>query len=328
MSGKVSGLLHRGLKTTPDLTAGNLQRDNVRNPVPDEYHRSTSRNGHSRQSQNQDGLLHIPGGGAARRPIETSNWDWDAPLEGAAPAESKSTGYYYEPQGELLHEQTKKQPGRNEFNIPHAVAGSGVQWPFAATPSPDSHKGDARLASQQQPFPSIPPLAGSKRKAPTDIDSGPNPKPSEPTTQKVRHSMSDSGEDHDSPAPAAEDKPPAQNTRSQAGAATRARRGTDLAGSREKAASSSASDAARPQGGAPRRALTDPAVPMTLPARKVFPIQIGDKLFRLSGASISSDGESIDPCTLSHTQLTIQEHPHISRISLKSSFRTTKALIT
>lgn len=30
--------------------------------------------------------------------------------------------------------------------------------------------------------------------------------------------------------------------------------------------------------------------PLPLPARKVFPIQIGDKLFRLSGASISSDG--------------------------------------
>lgn len=32
---------------------------------------------------------------------------------------------------------------------------------------------------------------------------------------------------------------------------------------------------------------------LPLPARKVFPIQIGDKLFRLSGASISSDGMSI-----------------------------------
>lgn len=30
-----------------------------------------------------------------------------------------------------------------------------------------------------------------------------------------------------------------------------------------------------------------------LPARKVFPIQIGSELFRLSGASISSDGESL-----------------------------------
>jgi hypothetical protein len=37
------------------------------------------------------------------------------------------------------------------------------------------------------------------------------------------------------------------------------------------------------------------AAPLVLPARKVFPIQIGDKLFRLSGASISSDGKSKTP---------------------------------
>jgi hypothetical protein len=36
---------------------------------------------------------------------------------------------------------------------------------------------------------------------------------------------------------------------------------------------------------------TAPTGSLVLPARKVFPIQIGDKLFRLSGASISSDGE-------------------------------------
>jgi hypothetical protein len=34
-----------------------------------------------------------------------------------------------------------------------------------------------------------------------------------------------------------------------------------------------------------------PPMQMVLPCRKVFPIQIGDKLFRLSGASISSDGK-------------------------------------
>ncbi|KAF2216189.1 hypothetical protein CERZMDRAFT_33612 [Cercospora zeae-maydis SCOH1-5] len=38
---------------------------------------------------------------------------------------------------------------------------------------------------------------------------------------------------------------------------------------------------------------TDPnKIPTLLPARKVFPIQIGDQLFRLSGASISSDAPS------------------------------------
>jgi len=45
------------------------------------------------------------------------------------------------------------------------------------------------------------------------------------------------------------------------------------------------------------------AAPMVLPARKVFPIQIGDKLFRLSGASISSDGKSI----LSRNPLSIRQ---------------------
>ena len=38
-------------------------------------------------------------------------------------------------------------------------------------------------------------------------------------------------------------------------------------------------------------------IPKVLPHEKVFPIQIGSKLFRLSGASISSDGKGIcTPC--------------------------------
>jgi hypothetical protein len=44
--------------------------------------------------------------------------------------------------------------------------------------------------------------------------------------------------------------------------------------------------------------------PLALPARKVFPIQIGDKLFRLSGASISSDGKCFQG--LDHSQLAMQ----------------------
>lgn len=35
-----------------------------------------------------------------------------------------------------------------------------------------------------------------------------------------------------------------------------------------------------------------------LPAGKVFPIQIGSDLFRMSGASISSDGQFIYSCYL------------------------------
>lgn len=36
--------------------------------------------------------------------------------------------------------------------------------------------------------------------------------------------------------------------------------------------------------------MRGPEIPHVLPHEKVFPIQIGSKLFRLSGASISSDG--------------------------------------
>src|ERR1700722_15131781 len=39
----------------------------------------------------------------------------------------------------------------------------------------------------------------------------------------------------------------------------------------------------------PRKLLPD--IPHILPHEKVFPIQIGSELFRLSGASISSDGQ-------------------------------------
>lgn len=42
----------------------------------------------------------------------------------------------------------------------------------------------------------------------------------------------------------------------------------------------------------PGRMNTD--IPRILPREKVFPIQIGNQLFRLSGASISSDGMSSD----------------------------------
>jgi hypothetical protein len=56
-----------------------------------------------------------------------------------------------------------------------------------------------------------------------------------------------------------------------------------------------------------------------LPAGKVFPIQIGSDLFRLSGASISSDGE----CPLLASSACLEadsvQHHHISRTTLASN---------
>lgn len=42
-------------------------------------------------------------------------------------------------------------------------------------------------------------------------------------------------------------------------------------------------------------------IPKILPHERVFPIQIGSELFRLSGASISSDGMWPFPCGLGET---------------------------
>ncbi len=47
---------------------------------------------------------------------------------------------------------------------------------------------------------------------------------------------------------------------------------------------------------APRKMNTD--IPHILPHEKVFPIQIGSELFRLSGASLSSDGMCLIPYPL------------------------------
>jgi hypothetical protein len=60
-----------------------------------------------------------------------------------------------------------------------------------------------------------------------------------------------------------------------------------------------------------------PSTPSILPSEKVFPIQIGSELFRLSGASISSDGQFIHLRLLRCCKLRILEHPHISLSFLK-----------
>ena len=66
---------------------------------------------------------------------------------------------------------------------------------------------------------------------------------------------------------------------------------------------------AKETGKAPGGGSRKPPVASILPPEKVFPIQIGSDLFRLSGASISSDGSyhSQSHCLL---RLRILEHPH------------------
>lgn len=236
-------------------------------------------------SQSHEGLLQIPSnGGAARRPIETTIWDWDTPLESVG----ESSSYYYEPQGELLHEQRESRIGRSEFTIPHAVStpssAAGAHWPFP-TSAVGSSSTDV-FAVPKRPSGVPPSIAGNKRKSVTDREGS-----KQPDQKRSSRVMSESGgEDPTSPT---DPRPPSQSTRSQTGPNTRLRSGTDTTESRPRLPMSDL-EGARPGSGSgqARRTLSEPTIPVILPARKVFPIQIGDKLFRLSGASISSDGES------------------------------------
>ncbi|KAI9863301.1 MAG: hypothetical protein M1813_003743 [Trichoglossum hirsutum] len=66
------------------------------------------------------------------------------------------------------------------------------------------------------------------------------------------------------------------------------------------------------------RAQSFPEIPKILPHEKVFPVQIGSELFRLSGASISSDGQSFSCFSFRllrwlhwDRELRMLEHPHI-----------------
>lgn len=236
-------------------------------------------------STGREDSLQVPDSGNSnsnRRPIETSIWDWDTPLDSVG----ESTSYYYEPQGELLQEQREQRSTRGEFNIPTVVPGSGMNWPFqGANGSIDSQD----FAVPRRPTGNIPAsLLGVKRKSASE--QSPNVS-SRADKRMSRTTMSDSGEDESSPT---DTQPPSHNTRSQSGPSARGRGATEASESRRGPQSIDIESLRPPFGGAilgtgPRR-MTDPGVPMVLPARKVFPIQIGDKLFRLSGASISSDG--------------------------------------
>lgn len=78
----------------------------------------------------------------------------------------------------------------------------------------------------------------------------------------------------------------------------------------------------------PRRIVESPGGVELLPAGKVFPIQIGSELFRLSGASITSDGKHALVFTLVRiSKLRLLEHPPTFRIFSANSYTTTAVVL-
>jgi hypothetical protein len=238
-------------------------------------------------------VVEVNDGGNHTVPGESSSWYWD-PLVALSPVANA-----YEPQGELLEEEAQAQHTvRNNFRfldqrlgIPHLLV-------------PQSRKAESRIhkqASETRDIQSLEDhsiselsrfraegLAARDRRERVD-ESGPIPATSEPISVGVPNLYWLSSRN--------------------------SRRGIEVAGAMTEASNSSNSapeepyDTAQPSG-APlpergvsgsvpsaqsdqkRRILEAPA-PSFLPAGKVFPVQIGSELFRLSGASISSDGNAM-----------------------------------
>lgn len=230
-------------------------------PAPEQRRTRNSKDTHSVPA-----YLEIP---TAAGGLENSVWNWETPLEDIGEAES----YYYEPQGELLQAVPKaKYTGRDELDpscdgvrqtqeLRHTLSSAVTNTPHADNST-----------DRRQPSTAPPTVAGVKRKSTSD--NSPAGAPSDPKERRVSFAMSETG---DESGPSTGPLAPTMGTRSQS-----ARSGTSATESRPTAGEA---------GTGRKRTATDPGATMALPARKVFPIQIGDKLFRLSGASISSDGE-------------------------------------
>lgn len=273
--------------------------------APDRSDSSRASGSGNESSASRDSLLQIPQHSPPSRLRENPRSDWDVPLDRFGDI----ANHYFEPQGELLHEQRDRRPITNEFSIPTAISSQASGLNSAGI-------GGFTVSSKPCALQSHP-LTGVKRKSGSDLDTTMGCERGLPPLKRQELDTSDMLAESSS------DKPPAQSTRSQSANAMRTRSGTDVTDSRPESVRQ-----AEDVSGGPRRGFTEPRLaPMMLPARKVFPIQIGDKLFKLSGASISSDGKhkpiQVDQIDL----LTYRKHRLTFPTSSKSSFDRMKALI-
>jgi hypothetical protein len=235
----------------------------------------------------------------------------------------------YEPQGELVQEYQGQVNPIGDFSIPHSVAaGEAAYQAFTQSQSATTTPNAAQSQSQLSPPPPHPPppaqpqqqqrpttQVGMKRKVDSEStstvpQSGGLGTENPPKRQNVsRHSSDASAASPVLPASADARTPSmartAAQTSTEAVPQPASRENTNTERRKEQ------SKGTGPQGrvidvSTPRRVSESPGGLDILPAGKVFPIQIGSELFRLSGASIASD-----------------EHPRTFHISSASNCITT-----
>ncbi|KAF2642162.1 hypothetical protein P280DRAFT_396963 [Massarina eburnea CBS 473.64] len=215
-------------------------------------------------------------------------WDWGNSIE--FPDYSSR----YEPQGELAQELHDPNIPADDFSIPLPVTIAETVYSPQPYPSAPPTIIQNPLSPPPKPprRPSIPTGMTAKRKAESEQ------RPAKrPNTSRTSSSASIA-----SPvvtaATASESHPPASMAASApAPAATETATQTGANTTAEAQRRKEPSKGTGPQGrvidvSRPRRVVESMAGQPILPAGKVFPIQIGSELFRLSGASISSDAPS------------------------------------
>jgi hypothetical protein len=268
-------------------------------------------------------------------PSAPMGWDWTNSID------FSEFAHHYEPQGELAQEL--QQPvTTNDFSIPLPIA--AVDSTFHA-----SHRAQVVTpvaANTQNPLspPPKPPQrpviqTGIKRKAESEPGSAVSQTTSAATealqnqSKRQNKSRQSSATSATSPVVAeptdGRQSPMAHTFTAQAAPEPAAQGNTELQRRKEQ------SKGTGPQGrvidvSKPRKVVECPGGPDMLPAGKVFPIQIGSELFRLSGASISSDGKHDRQISFAQVKkLRLLEHPRTFRISSANSYTTMAvALVT
>ncbi|KAF1844272.1 BTB/POZ domain-containing protein [Cucurbitaria berberidis CBS 394.84] len=276
--------------------------------------RDTSAPGASKnQAQTQDPSLQYPDFGAHPQhvapgpfgsfgfgPSAPLGWDWTNSVDF-----SEFTNQY-EPQGELAQELQNQIASSNDFSIPLPIIApepnyQQIQQTQSANAEPiGAHNPLSPPPRPPQQRPII--QTGMKRKADSEPGSAVSQNASiatENPTKRQNKSRQSSDASLTSPViTQANTRPPSTTPTAAATAATEPASQAASQGNTEAARrKEQQSKGTGPQGrvidvSKPRKVAETPGGPGMLPAGKVFPIQIGSELFRLSGASISSDAPS------------------------------------
>lgn len=248
----------------------------------------------------------------------------------------------YEPQGELV-EELQHAVITNDFSIPLPVTTADASFSRLGHASAGTPPNPLLAHNPLSPPPKPPqrPVVqtGMKRKAESEPDSAVSQTASNATETQQNHSKRQNKSRQSSttslPSPVVAETADARQSPITRPAIAQTASEPILQGNTDITRKKERSKGTGPQGrvidvSKPRRVVESPGGLDMLPAGKVFPIQIGSELFRLSGASISSDGKHSPYSSRARiSKLRLLEHPHTFRISFASSYTTTAvALVT